>query len=200
MLHTLYQLQPRWWYYKIGAIFPTNLKWLKEYCIAHQRLEKLHSVVGLLARPEQALDFIDKMVKGSNRKTIEFFVRLILAAAFIALITIKVHDLLLEETGISLHTENIDVEIPRVSICFSDDVELEEILPSHYIKSTKIESHSLRNGITTKTIANEEWKQFFYTTYETQRLRPCFYLDSPISTIQHPDFAKVVLTFFFGSI
>ena len=140
----------------------------------------------------------------SKRKVFEALIRLILSASFLTLTAFKVYELLLEEIGVSLHTEKRDVEIPTMSICFeSDNInKMEEITPSNFIASTIITMYSVRNGTTAKIIQNEDWKQFFYTTYQYTPVQiwPCFYLDSPISTIQHPDFAKVVLTFFFGSI
>ena len=132
----------------------------------------------------------------SKRKAIEILIRLILLASFLTLTALKVCDLLLEETAVSLHTEKRDVEIPTISICFKSDELMEEISPSRFIVHTKITIFSARKGTITKIINNEDWKQFFYTTYQTTQIWPCFYFDSPISTIQHPDYAKVGQAFF----
>ncbi len=138
----------------------------------------------------------------SKRKIIEVLIRLTLLACFFALTALKVNDLLLEETGISLQTKKRDVEIPTISICFSSDAfesdKMEEISPSQFIGSTEMSINSVRNGIRTIIIQPEDWNQFYFSTYIAPHyLFPCFYLDSPISTIHHPDYVKVVAKYFF---
>ena len=136
------------------------------------------------------------MERISKRKAIEIFMRLILLGLFLALTALKVHDLLVEETGISLQTKKIDVEIPTVSICFGTENiamdKFEEMLPSRFIESTTFTIQSVKNGLATYEIKHEDWGQFFYSSYKAvTQMVPCFYLDSPISTVQPPDYVKV---------
>ena len=129
-----------------------------------------------------------------------FVFRLALFVAFLALVSIKVTEMLEQKTGISLSKSKKQVEIPTITICIQADQFKKEsmrYIPADEVIETTIldifEQHMEKNG-NRFNLTKDHWNQTFYfmSTGEEDFL-PCFFLDPPMKFIDYPQRAKVFM-------